>query len=67
MSREERIAREEKKGQRTSKRTTERRPPGGLWAGGGGGESGTGLMGAAWPGTRASPGEINLKLRGGHS
>lgn len=36
MSREERIAREEKKGQRTSKRTTERRPPGGLWAGGGG-------------------------------
>lgn len=37
MSREERIAREEKKGQRTSKRTTERRPPGGLWAGGGGG------------------------------
>lgn len=45
MSREERIAREEKKGQRTSKRTTERRPPGGLWAGGG--ESGTGLMGAA--------------------
>lgn len=54
----------EGRARRTSKRTTETRAPGGLWARG---ESGTGLMGAAWPGTRAGPEEINLKLRDGSS